>query len=141
MDRFSNHTWRATARGWALRSGLVAAALPLLALPAAVASLDPRVFPPPEVFRQLQLTALACGRENSSSDCAEARLLADQLLDHPRLPASCKDILWRLVQRAVPASINSLERRAEIDSAAKDMTLVCRQQIKAAPSEEPAVTR
>ncbi len=91
----------------------------------------PGGFPPPEVFRTLQLTTYACGRDNTASSCEQARLQADPLLDHPRLPASCKDVLWKIRQKAVAAPSNSFERRDPIDAAANDVTVFCRQQPKA----------
>ena len=83
----------------------------------ALADTLPDGFPPPEVFRKLQLTTYACGRENTASSCEQARLQADPLLDHPRLPASCKDVLWKIRQKAVAAPSNGFERRDPIDAA------------------------
>jgi len=91
----------------------------------------PETFPAPETFRKLQLTTYACGRDNTASSCEQARLQADPLLDHPRLPASCKDVLWRIRQKAVVAPTNSFERRDPIDAAANDVTVFCRQLPKA----------
>lgn len=91
----------------------------------------PETFPPPEVFRTLQLTTYACGRDNTPSSCEQARLQADPLLDHPRLPASCKDVLWKIRQKAVTAPSNSFERRDPIDAAANEVTVFCRQLPKA----------
>jgi hypothetical protein len=109
------------------------AALPLQAAP----ELPP--FPPAADFRSLQLITLACSRENTAEPCAQARDLADPLLDHPRLPASCKDALWSIMQRAVVAPSNSFERREAIDRVADRLTVVCRQQLPATkpPSEGP----
>ena len=84
-------------------------------------------FPPATVFRTLQLITLACGRENTAASCDKARSQADPLLDHPRLSASCKDILWSIRENARTASTNSLERRDRIDRAARDLTVFCRQ--------------
>lgn len=89
-------------------------------------------FPPSADFRSLQLITLACSRENSTEPCARARSLADPLMDHPRLPASCKDVLWTIRQRAVVATSNSFERRERIDRAARRLTSVCRQRLPAA---------
>ena len=97
----------------------------------ALADTLPDGFPPPEVFRKLQLTTYACGRENTASSCEQARLQADPLLDHPRLPASCKDVLWKIRQKAVAAPSNGFERRDPIDAAANDVTVFCRQLPKA----------
>jgi hypothetical protein len=89
-------------------------------------------FPPAADFRSLQLTTLACSRENTPESCERARQQADPLLDHPRLPASCKDALWSIIQRAVVAPSNSIERRDAIDREARRLTVVCRQQLPAA---------
>jgi hypothetical protein len=97
----------------------------------------PDVFPPASVFRTLQLTTLACGRDNSPERCAEARRLADPLLDHPRLPARCKDVLWTIRNLAVEAPSNSLARREPIDQAAAEVTVACRQVLKVKPESKP----
>lgn len=102
----------------------------LLTAGSARAGSNPETFPPPEVFRKLQLTTYACGRDNTASSCEQARLQADPLLDHPRLPASCKDVLWKIRQKAVAAPTNSFERRDPIDAAANDVTVFCRQRSK-----------
>lgn len=101
------------------------AAVLLLAAPVSAAPAS--LYPPASAFRSLQLITLACGRDNDSASCDRARALADPLLDHPRLSASCKDSLWAIRQRAVTASSNSPERRDAIDRAAKDVTVFCRQ--------------
>lgn len=95
------------------------------------------VFPPSSVFRTLQLTTLACGRENSAERCAEARQQADPLLDHPRLPARCKDVLWSIRNLSMEAATNSLGRRDPIDQAAAEVTVACRQVLKAKPENKP----
>ena len=100
-------------------------------------SYPPDVFPPANVFRTLQLTTLACGRENSAARCADARRQADPLLDHPRLPARCKDVLWSIRNLAVEAPSNSLARRDPIDQAAGEVTIACRQVVKAKPEDKP----
>jgi hypothetical protein len=97
----------------------------------------PEVFPAAAVFRTLQLATLACGRENSAERCAEARRQADPLLDHPRLPARCKDVLWSIRNLAVEAPQNSLARREPIDQAASELTIACRQVVKAKPESKP----
>jgi hypothetical protein len=97
----------------------------------------PDLFPPASVFRTLQLTTLACGRENRAEPCAEARRQADPLLDHPRLPARCKDVLWSIRNLAVEAPVNGLARREPIDQAATEVTIACRQVLKAKPDSKP----
>jgi hypothetical protein len=101
------------------------------------ATYPPEVFPPVSVFRTLQLTTLACGRENTAASCGDARRQADPLLDHPRLPARCKDVLWSIRNLAVDAPSNSMARREPIDQAANEVTIACRQVIKAKPEVKP----
>jgi hypothetical protein len=108
---------------------------PLRAAPPA--TIRPDEFPPASLFRTLQLTALACGRDNTAERCAEARRLADPLLDHPRLPARCKDVLWSIRNLAVEAPANSLARRDPIDQAAAEVTVACRQVLKVKPEGKP----
>ncbi|MFM8975452.1 MAG: hypothetical protein ACKOFN_07080 [Vulcanococcus sp.] len=90
-------------------------------------------FPSAESLREVQLVTIACARENSEERCKAARDLADPLLDHPRLPASCKDLLWSITERARTASSNSFERRAAITDPAERILLVCRSAEKPAP--------
>ena len=90
-------------------------------------------FPSAESLRDVQLVTIACARENSEERCKAARDLADPLLDHPRLPASCKDLLWSITERARTASSNSFERRAAITDPAERILLVCRSAEKPAP--------
>ncbi|MEB3261005.1 MAG: hypothetical protein VKP63_10300, partial [Cyanobacteriota bacterium] len=106
------------SRAWILPLAALSCTLasPLQAAPPA--TVPPDVFPPASLFRSLQLTTLACGRDNSAERCAEARRQADPLLDHPRLPARCKDVLWSIRNLAVEAPTNSLARRDPIDQAA-----------------------
>jgi hypothetical protein len=113
------------------------AAGPLQAGTPASPSYPSDVFPPASVFRSLQLTTLACGRENSADRCADARRQADPLLDHPRLPARCKDVLWSIRNLAVEAPSNSLARRDPIDQAAGELTIACRQVVKAKQEDKP----
>lgn len=108
---------------------------PLRAAPAE--AVRPDAFPPSSLFRTLQLTTLACGRDNTAERCAEARRLADPLLDHPRLPARCKDVLWSIRNLAVEAPANSLARRDPIDQAAAEVTAACRQVLKVKPESKP----
>jgi hypothetical protein len=107
---------------------LAATLLQPAGLRAAPAAPPSDVFPPPETFRSLRLLTLACGRDNTAEPCDQARAVADPLLDHPRLPASCKDALWEIRQRARVAPTNSFSRRDPIDKAAEDVKTFCRQQ-------------
>lgn len=115
-----------TGLGRQASSGLTAALL--MALPSIAAPVS--LYPPAAQFRSLQLTTLACGRDNDTVSCNKARAMADPLLDHPRLSASCKDSLWAIRQKAVASAANSPERRDAIDRAAKDVTQLCRQPTK-----------
>lgn len=108
-----------------------------LALPPPAAA-ESAPFPSSESIRQLQLQTLACARENTAAACDPARRQADPLIDHPRLPATCKDTLWAIVQQAQPAASNSFERRDALGRLAQDLTRVCRQTLR--PTQKPAET-
>jgi len=84
-------------------------------------------YPPATAFREVQLTAFNCGRDNTPTTCAKARRLADPLLDHPRLSTACKDALWSVRQLSVAAPLNGPERRDPIDKASRDVAAYCRQ--------------
>ncbi|WP_216903674.1 hypothetical protein [Synechococcus sp. CCY 9618] len=119
-------------RGLSLRHLMLLAGLPLLGTSPLLAATELPPFPPSSEFRSLQLITLACSRENSTEPCDRARSLADPLMDHPRLPASCKDVLWDIRQLAKVAASNSYDRREGIDRAARILTDVCRQKLPAA---------
>ncbi|MFZ0408913.1 MAG: hypothetical protein WAM11_12500 [Cyanobium sp.] len=110
--------------------------LSLLASSPGLAAPQPDTFPPAETFRNLQLITLTCSRENTASSCDKARAVANPLLDHPRLPTSCKDVLWSINQRAYPAESNSPNRRDSLDRSAKDLTVFCKPQIKPAAKSD-----
>lgn len=98
-----------------------------LGLGVGAARAEPYVpFPSQDALRQVQLAALACGRENTAATCTQARKLADPLLDHPRLPAACKDQAWAIREKAQPATTNSFSRREAIGQAAEVLMLACR---------------
>ncbi|QVL53297.1 MAG: hypothetical protein KFB97_02510 [Cyanobium sp. M30B3] len=84
-------------------------------------------FPSEQELRELQQLVFACGRENSSGPCGQARRRADPLLDHPRLPGSCKDVLWQIGQQAVVAGTNSFSRRDQLDRLGLDLVKLCQQ--------------
>lgn len=88
-------------------------------------------FPSQDTLRQVQLAALACARENSAATCQRSLALADPLLDHPRLPTACKDLLWNIRERSRPAAVNSLERRDGLSRPAEDLPRLCRTNEKA----------
>jgi hypothetical protein len=94
-------------------------------------------FPSQDTLRQVQLAAMGCARENSNDTCQRSRTLADPLLDHPRLPASCKDLVWNIRERSKPAAVNSFERREALIKPAQDLLQFCRSQEKPV-QEKPA---
>jgi len=108
---------------------LVAAGLVLLqgagAPPLRAAPAEPP-YPSTTSLRALQLATLNCGRDNSPAPCDQARRDADALLDHPRLPGRCKDVLWSIRQKAVVAASNSFARREPIDAAGREVVAACR---------------
>ncbi|MCP9776170.1 hypothetical protein [Cyanobium sp. WAJ14-Wanaka] len=106
---------------------ITGAAAPLLALPLQA---NPKEipFPSSEELRQIQLFSLDCGRENSIEPCQKARALADPLMDHPRLAASCKDTLWIIREQAKPQSPNTYQHREILNKAGSDVLVFCKQQ-------------
>ena len=90
------------------------------------AKLDPEVFPPTQLFREVQLETIACGRDNSPAPCDKARAMADPLMDHPGLPAACKDSAWTIREKAVVAPKNSYERRELLNKTATDLVTLCK---------------
>ncbi|MEB3255580.1 MAG: hypothetical protein VKJ05_04235 [Synechococcaceae cyanobacterium] len=109
---------------------LPAAATPLQAAPA-----DPP-YPSSAALRALQLATLNCGRDNAAAPCEQARRDADALLDHPRLPGRCKDVLWEIRQKAVATPSNSLSRREPIDAAGREVVVACRQLQRPTPKKD-----
>ncbi|MFN7228782.1 MAG: hypothetical protein ACK5UG_06990 [Synechococcaceae cyanobacterium] len=95
-------------------------------------------FPPRDTFRALQLAAQNCGRDNDATSCDRARSGADSLLDHPRLPARCKDTLWDISQRARVAPLNDLARREALNRSGDDLMAFCRQQLRTPKPDAPA---
>jgi len=106
--------------------GLTAMLLGVLAPTAARSQMSNQIFPPATLFRSLQLSTLACSRENNSSTCDQARHQADPLLDHPLLSAGCKDVLWDITQKARPSQSPSLERRDGLDKLAGEIPIFCK---------------
>lgn len=107
-------------------SAITGCGLGLIGPAPGLAGQQPETFPPLQTFRDLQLITLTCSRDNNAASCDKARAIADPLLDHPRLPASCKDVLWSISQQAHPAASNSESRRDGIDRSAKDLTVFCK---------------
>ena len=87
-------------------------------------------WPTKDQLRQIQINAFSCSRENSDATCRSARLAADALMDHPRLPAVCKDVLWTLVETAKVAPANTYQRRDAIDEPARELSTICAEPIK-----------
>jgi hypothetical protein len=115
----------------ALALGLIA----LLAAPLQAATKDPP-YPPMELLRELQLQTFACGRDNTIEACGKASTMADPLMDHPRLGATCKDAIWTIRERAKPATTNTFERREALNRAGQDVIPFCKQQTRSvAPSK------
>jgi hypothetical protein len=108
--------------------------LPLLA--ASNPKLNAAVYPPPDTFRSLQLALLACGRENTAALCDQVRQQADPLLDHPRLPSVCKDVLWTIRQKAVVGAADDFNRRDRIEKLAREVSAICNQQAKPKANSE-----
>ncbi|MFZ9570414.1 MAG: hypothetical protein ACO28M_11295 [Vulcanococcus sp.] len=129
-------------RDWCLpaASTLVsmAAVLVSVAMPEAGRSGPYVPFPSQESLRQVQLAALACARDNTADSCSKARQLGDPLMDHPRLPANCKDLIWQMLAKAQPAATNNFSRRESISDPAERLLLVCRSAEKPEAAEAPA---
>ena len=112
----------------------------LLALAAPLQAASTYVpWPSHDVLKTLQKEAFLCSLNNSPDQCERARQRADELMDHPRLPAICKDVLWRLVKESRVAATNSFQRRDAIDKPARRLIGVCSEPVK--PSKKQAPTR
>ena len=97
------------------------------------------LWPSQDTFSTLQKEAFLCSLNNSTDPCDRTRKRADELMDHPRLPAICKDVLWSLVGEARVAATNSFRRRDAIDQPARRLTRVCSEPVK--PTKKKAPTR
>ena len=102
----------------------------LLALTAPVQAETWVPWPTKEQLRRIQLEAYSCSRENSEAACRNSRELADALMDHPRLPGICKDVLWEVVETAKVAPRNDYKRRDRIDEPARRLTTLCAEPVK-----------
>ena len=121
--------------GTAIRAGWGLGLIGLLAFPLQASPKDPP-YPSMDQLRELQLHTFACGRDNTAESCSKARTMADPLMDHPRLGASCKDAVWTIRERARPAATNSYERREALNRAGQDLLPFCKQQTRTvAPSK------
>ncbi len=127
-----------TRQGRTRLAGLGAlAALGLLHATPLMAGQKEATYPSTDLFRRLQLDVLDCGRENNAASCDAARKVADPLLDHPRVPASCKDLLWTIREKAVVAPTNSFNRREQLNKAAADVMPICRERDVVKPAAKP----
>lgn len=115
---------------FALTAGLGLGVMGWLATPTLLAAPKDPPYPSMDELRELQLNTFACGRENTTESCAKARAMADPLMDHPRLGASCKDAIWTIRERAQPAAISSFERRETLNRAGQDLLRFCKQQTR-----------
>ena len=114
-----------------MKNSLLSSAMLLLALAqTAIAAQTYVPWPTKDQLRQIQIDAFSCSRENSDATCRSARLAADALMDHPRLPAVCKDVLWTLVETAKVATANTYQRRDAIDEPARRLSTICAEPIK-----------
>ena len=96
-------------------------------------------WPNQDTFKMLQKEAFLCSLNNGPDQCEGVRQRADELMDHPRLPAICKDVLCSLVGEARVAATNSFQRRDAIDQPARRLSGVCSEPVK--PTKKPASTR
>lgn len=94
------------------------------------AKLDPALYPPQQLFRDIQLAVMACGRDNSSQTCDKARTMADPLMDHPQLSGACKDVVWSVLERSVVVPKNTYDRREALNRDASLLTLRCKKATK-----------
>ena len=96
-------------------------------------------WPSQDTFSTLKKEAFLCSLNNSTDPCDRTRKRADELMDHPRLPVICKDVLWSLFGEARVAATNNFRRRNAIDQPARRLIRVCSELVK--PSKEPAPAR
>ena len=87
-------------------------------------------WPSKDQLRGIEQAAYACSRDNSTKACAHVRQLADPLMDHPRLPGLCKDVLWFLMDEAKVAKTNDFRRKDSITNTARRIPKVCAEPVK-----------
>ena len=97
------------------------------------------LWPSQDLLQMLQKKAFLCSLNNCPDQCDPARQRANELMDHPRLPVICKDVLWSLVKESHVAATNSFQRRDAIDQPARRLIKVCSEPVK--PSKKQAPTR
>ena len=66
---------------------------------------------------------------------------ADALMDHPRLPGVCKDVLWTLMETATVSPSNDYKRRDAIDTPAKRLTSICAEPVKKKTKPKPGAPK
>ena len=98
-------------------------------------------WPSKQQLRKLQITAFSCSRENQEEPCLSTRNQANVLMDHPRLPAICKDVLWSLIESAKVADRNDYKRRDVIDKPAKQLAITCAEPIKKKEAPKPGALK
>ena len=125
------------SRDWSCALAAATALMSAAVLPGAGLSAPYVPFPTQESLRDVQLAALACARENTAESCNKAKQLGDPMLDHPRLPANCKDLIWLMLEKAQPAATNSFNRREAISKPAEQLLLVCRSSDKPEATTAP----
>ncbi len=108
-----------------IQTNLAVLGLLLLSATPAFSELEYVPIPTKEELRSIQLQAFTCSRTNEAEACRRTRQMVDPLMDHPRLPSSCKDVVWDLLQVAKTASKNSFQRRDAIDSPARRLSVIC----------------
>lgn len=108
-----------------IQTNLAALGLLLLSATPAFSELEYVSIPTKEELRSIQRQAFTCSRTNDAEACRRTRQMVDPLMDHPRLPSSCKDVVWDLLQVAKTASKNSFQRRDSIDSPARRLSVIC----------------
>ena len=87
-------------------------------------------WPSKDQLQGIEHAAYACSRDNTTEACARVRQLADPLMDHPRLPGLCKDVLWSLMDEAKAASTNNYRRKDTITNTARRIPRVCAEPVK-----------
>ena len=87
-------------------------------------------WPSKDQLQGIERAAYTCSRDNTTEACARVRQLADPLMDHPRLPGLCKDVLWSLMDEAKAASTNDYRRKDTITNTARRIPRVCAEPVK-----------
>ena len=62
-------------------------------------------------------------------------------MDHPLLPAICKDVAWSLLEQARVAPTNDYKRRDAIDEPARKITRICAKPAKPKQAKPVAPTQ